>query len=127
KIRINVPVGGRFFDQSNWVDLAASHDAAAGIQSDGSLWKILSRPTNSWRWTNWITAVPRPERLGTDSDWKVLAAGSGHFLALKADGSLWGWRGNWNGELGPRQKEFVDDPVRIGVDSDWAAVFATGA
>ncbi len=32
-----------------------------------------------------------PVRVGDGSDWRVMSAGYGHSLAIRADGSLWAW------------------------------------
>ena len=55
-----------------------------------------------------------------------VATGARHTLALKRDGSLWAWGGNYCGQLGLGDDEGRDGPTRIGGDSDWAAV-ATGS
>jgi ABC-type transport system involved in multi-copper enzyme maturation permease subunit len=113
-----VPLDGEFVGTSNWVALANSYYPVVGIQSDGSLWQFtLSNRTNR-------QALPKLERIGTDSDWKSIAAGSEFSLALKTNGTLWGWGWNGNGELGVGPKEFTNGPVRIGTGSDWSAVFA---
>jgi alpha-tubulin suppressor-like RCC1 family protein/ABC-type transport system involved in multi-copper enzyme maturation permease subunit len=119
-----IPTGGTFLGGSNWVDLASflyGSREAAGVRSDGSLWSIAYPDL-----TNYGSA-PTVERIGTDSDWKWVAAGSGYFLAVKRDGTLWGWGRNNNGQLGPGPKFFANGPERIGHDSDWTAVFASGA
>jgi alpha-tubulin suppressor-like RCC1 family protein len=58
-------------------------------------------------------------------------------IALKRDGSLWGWGGNWTGQLGDDEKRPLLDfnppleklsrvtrPARIGRDTDWTAISA---
>src|SRR5437899_182011 len=60
-------------------------------------------------------------------------------FALKRDGSLWAWGGNWTGQLGDgQQRAFVEfsfpleklpqtpRPTRVGSDADWVAI-AIGA
>ena len=127
KVRIPIPVEGTLLG-GNWVSLASSDNQVFGIQSDGSLWKVFSldRTISWWNVTN-LSVIPRPQRDETDPDWKTVASGQSHFLALKNDGTLWGWGDNHYGQLGSGSNEFANRPVRIGVDSDWAAIFAAGS
>jgi alpha-tubulin suppressor-like RCC1 family protein len=64
------------------------------------------------------------------NDWKSVAAGASHTLALKNDGSLWGWGSNQSGQLALASAGAASDrrsaPARIGSASDWAGVFASG-
>ena len=62
-----------------------------------------------------------PVQVGTDTDWKQVAAGVSSVLALKTDGSLWGWGLNMNGELfGYEGRQ--SSPVRLGSETDWEKV-----
>ena len=65
-----------------------------------------------------------PTRIGTDTDWKAVAAGELHSLALKRNGSLWTWGLNERGQLGDGSTTDRHDPTRIGTDTDWKAVSA---
>jgi alpha-tubulin suppressor-like RCC1 family protein/ABC-type transport system involved in multi-copper enzyme maturation permease subunit len=126
-VRIPVPVDGSFLGGS-WVSLASSYDRVFGVGTDGSLWKVFSidRTIPWWNGTN-LSANPKPERDGTESDWEIVAGGQSHFLALKKDGTLWGWGDNHYGQLGSAAREFANRPVRIGEDADWKAIFAAAA
>ena len=54
-------------------------------------------------------------------DWKQVAAGCSSVLALKTDGSLWGWGFNMYSELfGHEGKQL--SPVRLGSETDWEQV-----
>jgi hypothetical protein len=59
----------------------------------------------------------------------MIACGRWHNLALKADGSLWVWGENSNGELGIGL--FGSDhanPTRVGLDNDWGTpILAAGS
>ena len=68
----------------NWVFILA-------LNKDGCLW---SWGANQTRQLGIGTSEPfrtTPTRLGTDKDWKEIAAGAAHSIARKSDGSLWGW------------------------------------
>jgi hypothetical protein len=112
---LHVPRGGTFIGPTNWIALAGTHIGIAGLQSDGTLWRI--------------SGDKGMEQVGTASDWKSVVAGHGFFLALKTDGTLWGWGNNHSGQLGPGPgpKQIVGEPVRIGMARDWAEVFASGS
>ncbi|MDP2234757.1 MAG: chromosome condensation regulator RCC1, partial [Actinomycetota bacterium] len=84
----------------SWVAVEADQDYAMGIKADGTL----------WGWGNYdrgrlgipdLWANPRaPMQVGEDADWVTLSCGFDHSLALKADGTLWGWGSNVGGKLG---------------------------
>jgi hypothetical protein len=145
RLLLAVPTNGVFLDGTNWVDVASSlfplsgwpdpdqlrfaipgadrmsnFGEVAGLKADGTLWRIYTANAGD------SGAAPTPERFGTDSDWAAIAGSGTHFLALKRDGSLWGWGNNTFGQLGPGRKIRVNEPVRIGTNTDWVSVFVTG-
>jgi hypothetical protein len=112
------------FLDANWIDLAAAGWQAFAIKADGTLWQIRSTPRDrehSGDWSWWPSDSPK--QFGKDSDWRSLAAADNYVLALKHDGSLWGWGYNEVGELGPGPKVKTNAPVRLWHDSDWVRVF----
>jgi alpha-tubulin suppressor-like RCC1 family protein len=106
-------ISGGFAPGSNWVEIAVIYKDAAAIQSDGTLWRI---PNNS-----------DIRQIGSDSDWKKIAAGGGVFLALKQNGTLWGWGHDYNKLLSENSTQphgiEIPHPIRVGNDSDWVNVF----
>ena len=65
----------------------------------------------------------RPQRLGNKL-WKSVAAGEGHSLAVRSDGTLWAWGKNDSAQLGNGTLVSTNQPVQIGAANRWAAVFA---
>lgn len=131
KQKVPIPGGGIFIGSSNWVVLAASDNYASGVaalQSDGTLWSILSvkHTTNTFHRTYWLNLVPEASRVGNDADWKSVVAGPGYFLAIKTNGTLWGWGANQDARLASEYFKYIDQPVEIGTNSDWAGFFGQG-
>lgn len=54
-----------------------------------------------------------PQQIGTDNTWVSIAAGGGHTIALKSDGTLWAWGHNVYGGLGDCTLANRWSPVQI--------------
>jgi len=78
-----------------------------------------------------------PTQVGTDYDWVSVSATWNSSLALKEDGSLWGWGENFYGRLFgdvvsdgddwnflPGHEDFVWVPTQVGGDYDWVTMSA---
>jgi alpha-tubulin suppressor-like RCC1 family protein len=103
--------------------VAAGYSHSLALKADGSLW--------AWG-DNWNGQLGLgynynnhnvPTRVGADSDWASVAAGSNHTLAIKADGGIWAWGSN-GGQLGLGDYTNRNVPTRVGADTDWASVAA---
>lgn len=68
-----------------------------------------------------------PTQIGNDSNWVQIAGGSGHCMALKSNGTLWGWGYNTTGQVGVNSTTNVLAPTQVGNDSNWAKVFCGDA
>ena len=67
---------------------------------------------------------PAPAQIGTDTNWKSVAAGYCHTVAIKTDGTLWAWGDNAVGQLGNGTTTGTNAPVQIGTDTDWQSIAA---
>lgn len=110
--------------------LASTHsDHVVAIKKDGSLW--------TWGLGAWgqlghgshgdESNLSTPIQVGTESNWVVADAGDNFTLAVKSDGTLWGWGLNGNRGLGDGTRDNKDTPTQIGADTDWKMVDADRA
>jgi len=53
-------------------------------------------------------------REGASPALPLLVAGDAHSVAIKADGTLWAWGLDEDGQLGNGTSENVDTPVQVG-------------
>jgi hypothetical protein len=75
-------------------------------------------------------------QIGTDTDWSTISAGgeiessmpSAYYynLAIKANGTLWGFGNNSYGQMGLGDWIPRNNPSQIGTDSNWVALSAGG-
>jgi alpha-tubulin suppressor-like RCC1 family protein len=103
--------------------LVCNGDAAVLLSPDGSLWAWGGARDGLTNFLHDVKLSKTPRRIGRDSDWVQVAAGANHALAIKRDGSLWGWgRNDWEqlGKTFPIGRYTV--PNRIGDDTNWLRV-----
>ena len=100
------------------IDAGSYHNIA--IKTNGTLWtwgrnvngQLGDGSTASWRNT--------PLQIGTATNWKTIGAGHVHSMAIKTDGTLWGWGENSNWQLGINYTPTA--PAQIGTDTNWKSV-----
>lgn len=81
------------------------------------LWGQVGDGTSSYN--NYL-----PIKIGTDNDWQSISAGGHTSLALKKDGSRWGWGENINGALGNGIYVFPNKPLLADNDNNWDVIFS---
>ncbi len=94
--------------------LAAGASHSLALKSDGTVW--------AWGANRWgqlgdgsFTEAFGPVRVSSLGDVTAVAAGVGssHSLALKSDGTVWAWGGNWHGQLGDGGTTDSSTPVQV--------------
>jgi len=113
--KLKLPAGPR----TPIVSLGATHGLI--LASDGSLW---SWGTDFLGWPvlglGNINTQANLCRIGNDTNWISVAAGTSHNLAVKADGTLWAWGEDIRGQLGDGKKtKFQNQPVPSAPGNDW--------
>ncbi len=112
-------------EDTDWVFAAGGSGRAFFIKADGSLWSV-GTAEGGVLGTGSSQAQLTPARIGTDNDWKYVATSNNgdnyDAMAIKTDGSLWGWGKNELGSLGLGDFNTRAVPVRVGTDNDWVSV-----
>jgi len=108
---------------SDWPAVSCGGGHVLARKADGSLW--------AWGGNQWGelglgdsgygNMRTTPTRVGTGTDWATMSCGTGFTLACKADGSLWAWGDNGNGQLGLGDVLARAVPTQVGTDDDWVA------
>jgi alpha-tubulin suppressor-like RCC1 family protein len=66
----------------------------------------------------------QPTQIGGDTDWKMVAGGNAHTIAVKTDGTIYAWGLNTFGQLGDDTAASKSSPVLIGGPAIWHIVAA---
>ncbi len=129
---------------ATWAGIAAGDNHSLVISSDGSLWgwgrndttQLGFRTSLTRRWLTGGMRETGPVRISGDKAWAAVSGGMLCSFALRRDGSLWAWGGNWMGQLGNESQTFTEfgAPIeklpqmaglnRVGNDADWVGVYA---
>jgi len=110
---------------NDWAAVEAGNSHALAAKRDGSLW-AWGRNNAGQLGDNTTTDVHAPQLVDTAVDWIRFGGGNGSMSAgLKANGRLWTWGSNANGQLAVGDDVQRRRPTAVGTASDWAT-FAVG-
>src|SRR5688572_23596217 len=103
----NQPTPVQTDDLMSVTDISAGHDFAVALKSDGTVW---TWGNNEFGRLGIGSATPsmvnRPMKVVGLASITAIAAGNSHTLALRADGTVWVWGSNGQGELGIGTSDF---------------------
>ena len=106
---------------TTWSDVDYGDYNVAAIKTDGSLW-VWGVNTYGNLGLNLTTVAVRssPVQLGSEYNWTKVAVGNAQMIALKSDGTMWGWGENYGGQLGQNDAIPRSSPVQIGALTSWS-------
>jgi len=100
-----------FAGGTNWKQVSGGYRHTAAIKTDGTLWTWgvnNSGQLGDNTTTNRLTPVTT---FAGGTNWKQVAGGRSHTSAIKTDGTLWTWGGNFGGQLGDNTTTQRNTPV----------------
>lgn len=109
---------------TNWKQVSCGYRFTAAVKTDGTLWtwgaNDYGQLGNNGSGTGANYRSSPVQVAGTN--WKYVSAGWYQVLALKNDGSLWGWGKNDQGALGDGTLTNRSSPVQIGSLTNWKQI-----
>jgi len=116
---------------NNWKQVVCGGFYMLAIKTDGSLWSWGNNGSGQLGLGN-TTYYSSPVQVGNLNNWKSLSIGAASgtayagSMAIKTDGTLWGWGSNIWGNLGINSSgNYYSSPVQVGSLANWKQV-ATG-
>jgi alpha-tubulin suppressor-like RCC1 family protein len=109
---------------TNWKLVASGVYHTAAIKTDGTLWTWGHNVFGQLGDGSSITHRSSPiQTVSGGTNWKLLACGGYHTLAIKTDRTLWVWGHNTNGQLGVNDIVHRSSPVQtIAGGTNWKSV-----
>lgn len=107
---------------TNWKQVSCGYNFVSAIKTDGTLWS-WGLNTQGTMGDPGITAskVSSPvQTVSGGTNWKQVASGSLHVVAIKTDGTLWTWGYNLNGGLGDNTVIKKSSPIQtVSSGTNW--------
>jgi alpha-tubulin suppressor-like RCC1 family protein len=108
----------QFGTSSDWKAFSCGEQFALLLKNDGTLWGVGDNGYRQLGDSEPEAYFNSPVQIGTDNDWKDIAAGEECSFAIKNDGTLW----NWGQLLLADGDEIMPVPTQLGTDTDWQSV-----
>jgi alpha-tubulin suppressor-like RCC1 family protein len=86
--------------ENNWASASAGNSFTVALKKNGTLWSWGINNLGQLGDNTVIMKSSPVQVFGSATDWASVSAGNTHAMALKTNGTLWGWGDNGNGKLG---------------------------
>ncbi len=121
-----VPNPTQIGNSNNWKSIFTGTRHAVGIKSDGTLF-TWGNNSNGQLGNGTNATSSNPVQVNSaNANWISASCGDKHTMAIKSDGTLWGWGFNQFGQLGTGNNVDSNIPVQIGTQNDWVDVECSG-
>jgi hypothetical protein len=116
-----------------WVAVASGGSHSLALHADGTLWAWGDNGSGQAGGPVFGSNITKPRQVAKlsglltniwNSNWVAIAAGLNHSLALQADGTLWAWGNNKNGQIGDGTTVNRNIPVQVGNATNWVSAAA---
>ena len=110
---------------TDWKTLSIGVSHTVLIKNDHTLWGFGNGSSGAFG-TGTFANLTTPTQIGGGTaDWEAVSCGNNFTLAIKTDGTLWGWGKNGSKQLGNNSYSDEYNPMQIGTDTNWKMVAAS--
>ncbi len=98
---------------TNWNSISAGYSHALATKTNGTLWSWGNSEYYALGYGNGYGEGFHkniPTQIGTLTTWKTVSAGDKYSLALKIDGTVWGWGYNYGDPIGLNSGLYIMTP-----------------
>jgi alpha-tubulin suppressor-like RCC1 family protein len=108
---------------TNWSSISSDDHSTIAVKTDGTLWAIGANSAGQLGQNN-VISYSSPVQVSAGTTWRsAVYGGASSVLAIKSDGTLWGWGSNITyGVLGDNTVINKSTPVQISSDTTWLKV-----
>jgi len=97
--------------ETNWKSVSCREGNTAAIKTDGTLWTWGLNSNGQLGVNNTASRLTPVTTILGGTNWKSVACGGYHIVAIKTDGTLWNWGSNLFGQLGVNDITSRSTPV----------------
>jgi len=110
---------------TTWYQVSSGDSHCVAIKTDGTMWSWGANSEGQLALgdAGGFTARSSPVQIGALTTWSKIAAGI-NSVAIKTDGTMWSWGGNFYGGLGINNTANRSSPVQIGALTTWSQIAA---
>jgi alpha-tubulin suppressor-like RCC1 family protein len=117
-----VSVVGGFTD---WCQIAAGKNHSLAVRQNGTAWAWGSGSAGKLGDNTAVNKLSPVSVIGGFTDWCQISAGDEHSVAIRTNGTAWGWGSDVRGQLGDNTTVNRSSPVSVvGGFCDWYAISA---
>ena len=114
-----------FSNSSNWYLCSAGDFHTLALKTDGTLWGWGYNGYGQLGDNSVLNRSSPVQVIGFANNWKQVACGSNHSVAIKTDGTVWTWGKGTQGQLGTSTVTHRSSPIQtIAYGSNWWKVAA---
>ena len=120
-VPLPAPIAG---SNQHYSSVTSGYYHSLAIKIDGTLWSWGDNSAGQLGYTTSTTrGVKSPRKIGT-ATWTTIATGGSFNLAIKTDGTLWGWGINDFGNLNDATIGYKTTPFQMSTATNWRAIAA---